>query len=157
MFKITCSNCTVVSDFLSIKFGNTMQCNKSFGPDPYTIEDPARIASKLRNRSARPGLGRAGPVEKNWPGLGPGLPPFGPARLTPLNCISTELECYFKFNSNINCKYVLFDTISVHQFLFSANAYSYKKSDFVNVYCWVEYYVLYVPICILSLRRTCQL
>ena len=33
------------------------------GPDPLRIDDPAQIASELRNRSARPEPGRAGPVK----------------------------------------------------------------------------------------------
>ena len=45
--------------------------NKSSGSDPYMIEDPARIASELRNLSTRPYPGRAGPVKKIRPEPGP--------------------------------------------------------------------------------------
>ena len=45
------------------------------------IEDPARIASELRNRSARPDPGRPG-FKKFGPG--PARPAFGPAWLTSL-------------------------------------------------------------------------
>ena len=56
---------------------------KSSDPDPYTIEDPARIASELRNRSARPENrpGRAGFKKFS---LSPARPAFGPARMTSL-------------------------------------------------------------------------
>ena len=43
------------------------------------IEDPAPIASELRNLSARPDPGRAGPVKKLGPS--PARPAFGRARL----------------------------------------------------------------------------
>ena len=51
-------------------------CNKSSCPDPYTIEDLARIASELRICSARPDPGR---VKSN-------IDSFG-AKLLPLNRI----------------------------------------------------------------------
>ena len=75
LFKITCSNCTV-SFWLTVNKiwqynARKLQWNKSSGPDPLTIKDPARIASKLRNRLSRPEPGQA-----------------GPARLIPLVCIT---------------------------------------------------------------------
>ena len=42
------------------------------GPDLERIDDPARIASELRNRSAWPEPGRTGPVKKNSARAQPG-------------------------------------------------------------------------------------
>ena len=57
------------------------------------IENPARIASKLRIFSARPGPVRPG-SKKIRPEPGPARPASGPARLTPL--VNTKYCIYSK-------------------------------------------------------------
>ena len=58
------------------------------------IENPARIASKLRNFSARPDPSRAGPVQKNSARARPARPASGPARLTPLVLYYVYIRVY---------------------------------------------------------------